>query len=78
MYPSNKGYAFSCAIASPLSTEKPAARGRISTGFVIKLIPIPEDPVAALRDCSKGEGLSASLLRDSKEDAKREKGSLSA
>ncbi len=44
----------------------------IDTGSVIKLIPIPEDPVAALRGCSKGENLSASLLRDRKEDGKRE------
>jgi len=50
----------------------------IDTGTVIKLIPIPEDPVAALRGCSKGEDLSASLLRDRKEDAKRENGPLSA
>ncbi|MBW2610558.1 MAG: AbrB/MazE/SpoVT family DNA-binding domain-containing protein [Deltaproteobacteria bacterium] len=44
----------------------------IDTGSVIKLIPIPEDPVAALRGCSKGEDLSASLLRDREEDRKRE------
>ncbi len=44
----------------------------IDTGSVIKLIPIPEDPVGALRGCSKGEGLSASLLQDRKEDGKRE------
>ena len=48
----------------------------IDTGSVIKLIPIPEDPVSALRGCSKGEGLSASLLRDREEDRKRENGSL--
>ena len=40
----------------------------IDTGSVIKLIPIPEDPVAALRACSEGEGLSSSLLQDRKED----------
>ena len=44
----------------------------IDTGSVIKLIPIPEDPVAALRGCSKGEDLSTSLLRDREEDRKRE------
>ncbi len=48
----------------------------IDTGSVIKLIPIPEDPVSALRGCSKDEGLSASLLRDREEDRKRENGSL--
>jgi len=36
----------------------------IDTGSVIKLIPIPKDPVAALRGCSKGEDLTMSLLRD--------------
>ncbi len=44
----------------------------IDTGSVIKLIPIPKDPVAALRGCSEGEGLTMSLLRDRKEDKKRE------
>ncbi len=44
----------------------------LDSGSVIKLIPIPEDPVAALRGCSKGEELSASLLRDREEDRARE------
>lgn len=44
----------------------------IDTGTVIKLIPIPKDPVAALRGCSEGEDLTMSLLRDRKEDKKLE------
>ena len=44
----------------------------IDTGTVIKLIPIPKDPVAALRGCSGGEDLTMSLLRDRKEDKKLE------
>jgi len=50
----------------------------IDTGTVIKLIPIPEDPITALRGCSTGEHLSASLLIDRKEDGQRENGSFSA
>ena len=44
----------------------------IDTGSVIKLIPIPKDPVAALRGCSEGEGLAMSLLEDRREDRKLE------
>ena len=44
----------------------------IDTGSVIKLIPIPEDAVGALRGCSEGENLAESLLRDREEDRKRE------
>lgn len=44
----------------------------IDTGAVIKIIPIPEDPVGALRGCSKGEGLTKSLLNDRTEDKKLE------
>jgi len=44
----------------------------IDTGTVIKLIPIPKDPVGALKGCSEGEGLTKSLLRDRKEDKKLE------
>ncbi|MBW1705797.1 MAG: AbrB/MazE/SpoVT family DNA-binding domain-containing protein [Deltaproteobacteria bacterium] len=44
----------------------------IDTGSVIKLMPIPKDPVTALRGCSEGEALTRSLLRDRKEDKKLE------
>ena len=44
----------------------------IDTGTVIKVIPIPKDPVGALRGCSEGEELTKSLLRDRKEDKKLE------
>ncbi len=44
----------------------------IDTGAIIKIIPIPEDPVSALRGCSEGEGLTKSLLNDRKEDKKLE------
>ncbi len=44
----------------------------IDTGTDIRLIPIPKDPVAALRGCSDGEDLTMSLLRDRKEDKKLE------
>ena len=44
----------------------------IDTGSVIKLIPLPKDPVGALRGCSVGEKLTQSLLKDRKEDNRLE------
>ncbi len=44
----------------------------IDTGSVIKLIPLPGDPIEALRGCSKSEGLSQSLLEDRARDTRRE------
>lgn len=44
----------------------------IDTGAVIKLVPIPNDPIAALRGCAKGEKLTQSLLRDRETDEKRD------
>ncbi len=44
----------------------------IDTGSVIKLIPLPKDPVGSLRGCSDGEKLTKSLLKDRKEDKRLE------
>ncbi len=44
----------------------------IDTGTVIKVIPIPKDPVGALRGCSEGEKLTKGLLRNRREDKKLE------
>lgn len=44
----------------------------IDTGTVIKVIPLPKDPVGALRGCSEGEDLTNSLLKDRKDDKKLE------
>jgi len=45
----------------------------IDTGSVIKLIPISKDPIAALRGCAAGDGLTEKLLQDRREDQSREK-----
>jgi AbrB family looped-hinge helix DNA binding protein len=38
----------------------------------IKVIPIPKDPIAALRGRGQGEGLSTKLLTERQEDRERE------
>ncbi len=40
----------------------------IDTGTIIKAVPIPKDPISALRGCSEGEGLTKRLLKNRKED----------
>lgn len=40
----------------------------IDTGTIIKVIPIPKDPIDALRGCSEGEELTKELLKIRKED----------
>lgn len=40
----------------------------IDTGSVIKLIPVPKDPVEALWGCSKGENLRQGILKDRRKD----------
>lgn len=35
----------------------------LDEGGVIKVVPLAADPVAALRGCGRGEGLTARLLR---------------
>lgn len=45
----------------------------LDDGNVIKIIPVPVDPIKALRGRAKGENLLGSLLRTRQED--RERGS---
>ena len=40
----------------------------IDTGTTIKVIPIPKDPIGALRGCSEGEELTKGLLKIRRED----------
>lgn len=40
----------------------------IDTGTTIKVIPIPKDPIGALRGCSEGEELTKGLLKTRRED----------
>lgn len=40
----------------------------IDTGTIIKVIPIPKDPIGALRGCSEGEELTKGLLKIRRED----------
>ena len=40
----------------------------IDTGTIIKVIPIPKDPIGALRGCSEGEKLTKGLLKTRRED----------
>ena len=44
----------------------------IDDGNTIKLIPIPDDPLAALRGRGKGDGLSTKLLEERSKDRERE------
>jgi len=44
----------------------------LDDGRTIKLIPIPEDPLKALRGRGKGEGLLAKLLEERRKDRERE------
>jgi AbrB family looped-hinge helix DNA binding protein len=45
----------------------------LDDGEVIRVVPIPPDPLAALRGAGRGEGLSDRLLQDRRRD--REHGS---
>ena len=40
----------------------------IDTGTIIKVIPIPKDPIRALRGCSEAEELTKGLLKTRRED----------
>lgn len=44
----------------------------IDDGEVIRVVPLSEDPVAALDGCAAGEDLVESLLRSRAEDRERE------
>ncbi len=44
----------------------------IDTGSVIKLVPIPKEPLTALRGCSEGEDLTMRLLRAREEERRLE------
>lgn len=44
----------------------------LDDGEVIKLIPIPEDPISALRGMGKGENLLQTLLNERHKDRDRE------
>ena len=43
----------------------------LDDGEVIRVIPVPADPVAALRGCGRGEGLLVRLLATRREDRDR-------
>ena len=45
----------------------------LDDGQTIKVVPVPSDPIAALRGCGKGEGLLEKLLKERQEE--RERGS---
>lgn len=44
----------------------------LDTGTSLKLIPIPDDPVAALRGIGKGEKLLEKLLEERRKDRERD------
>lgn len=44
----------------------------LDDGNIIKLIPIPKDPIAALQGRGKGEKLLVKLLDDRRKDRERE------
>jgi len=44
----------------------------LDNGKTITVIPIPDDPVEALRGSGKGKGLLAKLLEERKKDRERE------
>jgi AbrB family looped-hinge helix DNA binding protein len=46
----------------------------IDDGETIKVIPLPQDPIRALRGCGKGETLIQRLLVSRQEDRERERG----
>ena len=44
----------------------------VDDGQIIKVIPIPADPIKALRGCAQGEGLVERLLEARRKDRERE------
>ncbi|MBC7228008.1 MAG: AbrB/MazE/SpoVT family DNA-binding domain-containing protein [Thermoflexales bacterium] len=45
----------------------------IDDGETIKIVPIPKDPIRALRGCAKGEGLGQRLLETREVERERER-----
>jgi AbrB family looped-hinge helix DNA binding protein len=43
----------------------------LDDGEVIRIVPVPKDPLKALRGAGRGEGLLDRLLRDRREDRER-------
>jgi len=43
----------------------------LDDGEVIRIVPVPKDPLKALRGAGKGEGLVDRLLQSRREDRKR-------
>jgi AbrB family looped-hinge helix DNA binding protein len=46
----------------------------IDDGETIKVVPLPKDPIRALRGCGKGESLLQRLLASRQEERERERG----
>jgi AbrB family looped-hinge helix DNA binding protein len=44
----------------------------IDNGTMIQVIPVPDDPITALRGSAKGEGLLEALLEERRRDRERE------
>lgn len=45
----------------------------IDDGQIIRVIPVPADPIKALRGSGKGQNLTAKLLAERRKDRQREK-----
>ena len=45
----------------------------IDDGEIIKVVPLPRDPIRALRGCAKGEALVEALLASRQEERERER-----
>ncbi len=63
-------------IPSPIRKKYKIKKGTallwIDTGETIRVVPLPEDPVKALRGIAKGENLRKKLLQERKKDGIRE------
>jgi AbrB family looped-hinge helix DNA binding protein len=45
----------------------------VDDGEMIKVVPLPQDPIRALRGCAKGEALVQRLLASRQEERERER-----
>jgi AbrB family looped-hinge helix DNA binding protein len=59
------------ALRDQYSIEAGTTLAWIDTGDRIQVIPLPRDPVAALRACAVGEGLVEALLEIRKDERQR-------